>query len=136
MKIDIYTKNVNVRDNLLDLRVDGNYNMELKETDRKGWAEIVCGRLWPASSCGSWSPDCSRDTIQHLDGARCALTQQLTTLSTVLLQGVTVPQHSKYSPYFLTTDSSLLFSQGQRLVPLLSQMNPDYTIILFLSDPF
>jgi len=47
--------------------------MELKETDRKWWAGLVCARLWLASSCGSRSPDCLTDTSQHLDGARCAL---------------------------------------------------------------
>jgi hypothetical protein len=73
--IYVFINNVNETDNLLDLRVDGNNNMGLKETDRKRWAGIVCGRLWPASSCGSRSPDCRRDTSQHLDGDRCALTQ-------------------------------------------------------------
>jgi hypothetical protein len=69
----------------------------------------VCGRLWPASSCGSRSPDCRRNTSQHLDEARCALTQYLTALITVLLEIVTVPQLLKIFPIFLENRKFVTF---------------------------
>jgi hypothetical protein len=59
----------------------------------------------------------------------------LTALSTVLLETVIVPQLLKIFPIFLENGEFVTFSKGQRLVPLLGQMNTDYTIILFLSDP-
>jgi len=67
----------------------------------------MCARLWPASSCGSRSPDCCRHQPAPRRSWVCA--NSVTALSRVLLEIVTVPQLLKIFPVCLENGEFVTF---------------------------